>query len=383
VVESLPAFIPGLALCEAFYREAVRPVLDAHFPGLAHSAALIGDGSDVLGFDTPASRDHAWGPRLILLLTPDDGSRQRPLVHEALRLHLPTSFCGYPTHFAKSKSDGVPVMTPVDQGPVEHYVSIDTVEDYLRRELGIGPDDEPTVADWLTLNEQKLLGITAGKVFHDDLGLSVARERLAYYPRDVWIYLLESQWALIGQEEAFIGRTAQLGDELGSRVLAGRMVEKVMRLCFLMEKRYAPYSKWYGSGFQRLACAPRIAPHLAEAIVAQDYLGRERALVAAYESVAELHNTLGITSSIDPIVRTYSGWHRFFAGLPATRESDTRPHRVLFAPRYVSALRAEIRDPAVLAVRPNLGSVNQFLVESSDALQTVAFTRGLTDDLVP
>jgi hypothetical protein len=37
----------------------VRPVLDAHFPGLAHSAALIGDGSDVLGFDTPVSRDHA------------------------------------------------------------------------------------------------------------------------------------------------------------------------------------------------------------------------------------------------------------------------------------------------------------------------------------
>ena len=67
-----PAFVPGLELCEAFYREAVRPILDAGFPGLTHAAALIGDGSDVLGYDTPVSRDHQWGPRLILFLSAAD-----------------------------------------------------------------------------------------------------------------------------------------------------------------------------------------------------------------------------------------------------------------------------------------------------------------------
>ncbi len=35
-------FIPGIELARRFYREAVRPVLDAEFPGLPHSAALIG-----------------------------------------------------------------------------------------------------------------------------------------------------------------------------------------------------------------------------------------------------------------------------------------------------------------------------------------------------
>lgn len=43
-------FIPGLTLCGDFYREAVRPILDDAFPGLPHSAALIGSGSEVLGF---------------------------------------------------------------------------------------------------------------------------------------------------------------------------------------------------------------------------------------------------------------------------------------------------------------------------------------------
>lgn len=51
-------FIPGLELSRRFYWEAVRPVLDDAYPNLSHSAALIGHGSEVLGFDTPMSADH-------------------------------------------------------------------------------------------------------------------------------------------------------------------------------------------------------------------------------------------------------------------------------------------------------------------------------------
>src|SRR4051794_37224036 len=67
-----PDFIPGLELSRRFYTEAVRPVLDAAIPALAHSAARIGSGSEVLGFDTPRSADHEWGPRLQLFLSPAD-----------------------------------------------------------------------------------------------------------------------------------------------------------------------------------------------------------------------------------------------------------------------------------------------------------------------
>ena len=48
-------FVPGLDLAEAFYREAVRPILDRHYPGQVHSAALLGYGSEALGYDTPLS----------------------------------------------------------------------------------------------------------------------------------------------------------------------------------------------------------------------------------------------------------------------------------------------------------------------------------------
>ena len=55
-----PSFVPGLELARDFYRLAIRPILARDFPGLAHSAALIGEGSDVLGFDS--ERDSLAGP---------------------------------------------------------------------------------------------------------------------------------------------------------------------------------------------------------------------------------------------------------------------------------------------------------------------------------
>ena len=47
----MTAFVPGLELSRQFYDELVRPIVDARYPGLPHSAALLGRGSEVLGFD--------------------------------------------------------------------------------------------------------------------------------------------------------------------------------------------------------------------------------------------------------------------------------------------------------------------------------------------
>lgn len=45
-------FMKGLELSEALYQDAVKPILEEHYPKLRYSAAHIGRGSDVLGFDT-------------------------------------------------------------------------------------------------------------------------------------------------------------------------------------------------------------------------------------------------------------------------------------------------------------------------------------------
>jgi hypothetical protein len=76
-ITNMPAFIPGLELSRRFYTEAVRPLLEEASPAIPHSAARLGSGSEVLGFDTPRSADHEWGPRLQLFLRRQDVSREQ------------------------------------------------------------------------------------------------------------------------------------------------------------------------------------------------------------------------------------------------------------------------------------------------------------------
>ncbi|HEX8197821.1 MAG TPA: hypothetical protein VF571_16640, partial [Pyrinomonadaceae bacterium] len=90
-------FIPGLELSRLFYLEAVKPILDADFPGLRYSAALIGDGSEVLGFDTEMSADHDWGARLMLFLEEGDFVRYEKSINDALSRKLPFKFLGFST----------------------------------------------------------------------------------------------------------------------------------------------------------------------------------------------------------------------------------------------------------------------------------------------
>ena len=157
--------------------------------------------------------------------------------------------------------------------------------------------------DWLRTPAQALLEIAGGTVFHDGLGeLVPVRNALAWYPDDVWRYVLACQWTRISQEEAFVGRCGEVGDELGSAVVAARIARDLMRLCLLMARRYPPYSKWLGTAFSRLPAAAALTPELRAALAATDGQQREAHLCAAYEIVGALHNGAGLTEWIDPTV---------------------------------------------------------------------------------
>jgi hypothetical protein len=192
--------------------------------------------------------------------------------------------------------------------------------------------------------QQRLAEVTGGEVFHDGVGtLSSARERLAWYPDQVWRYLLACQWQRISQEEAFVGRCAEVGDLLGSAVVAGRLVRDLMRLCLLLERCYAPYSKWLGSAFGQLPAAGALTPLLQEALAATGYRERAQYLCDAGEVVAALHNDTGLTAPLDPSCRRY----------------HDRPYQVLFAERFADALAATVTDPD-LGSLPRVGSVDQW-----------------------
>lgn len=217
-----------------------------------------------------------------------------------------------------------------------------------------------TPQDWLAAPYQRLAEVTAGAVFHDGSGeLSRARAALSWYPDDVWRYLLSCQWRRISQEEAFPGRCAEAGDELGSAVVTGRLARDLMCLWLLMNRRYPPYSKWLGTAFSRVPGTAGLAASLTAALAATGWPDRQRYLGRAYRIAADAHNRLGLTPPLDP----------------GTRLFYDRPYQVLHAGRFADALAATITDPAIRLLPP-VGGADQVL-DNTDALGDLRYPRAV------
>ncbi len=313
----------GLELSRRFFFEAVQPILERRFPEVQYAAALIGYGSEVLGFDDEMSQDHHWGPRVQLFTDQVERSQE---IQRALAQELPTTFAGFPTNFGPTEEPGTVRVTAIEKGPVAHRVETLKLADYLRVRIGVDPRDGFTAADWLVTPSQQLLELTAGEVFADAIGeLTRVRELLSWYPHDVWMLVMAGHWKRIAEFEHLHGAALFRRDELGSRLLAAALVRDLMWLGFLQHRRYAPYPKWFGVAYADLGL-PEGKP-LATALTA-GLDTREDALVAAYEIVAGRHNELAVTEEVEATTRQFWG----------------RPIRVLSADRFVEALRRAIFD---------------------------------------
>lgn len=327
----MPAFLPAAQLCRAFYLDVLAPQLG----DVPHAAGLLGAGSEVLGYDTERSTDHDWAPGATLLVRPDDVAPVRDLVGRL----LPPTYRGWPRDARR------------DDVQPHHRVVVDDVRSWALGQLGVDPLDGLGPLDWLVLPQQLLLQVTAGPVFHDGVGaLTRVRAELAWYPDDVWWWLMACQWHRIAQEEPFVQRTDEVDDVTGSAVLVARLVRDVMRATLLLGRRYAPYGKWLGTAFARLGHHDRLDVHLAAAVRAGDLAARETALSAAYEALARRHARLPGAGSPDPVVRPFFD----------------RPAAVLDADRFTRDCLRRVGDPALLGL-PLIGGVDQ-VCDSTDLL---------------
>jgi hypothetical protein len=214
------------------------------------------------------------------------------------------------------------------------------VEGFFAGVLGIDPAGGMGLADWLLTPTQILASLTAGPVFHDPAG-ALARRRalLAWYPDDVWRYVLAAGWLRVGQEQAFLGRTGGIGDELGCAILAARLARDLVRLAFLVERRWAPYSKWLGRAFTDLSLAAEVGPPLRMALLAPGWRDRQAAVCAAASALAAATNQLGLAEPVDPTPRRF----------------HERDIQVVAAEQFTESLTATIIDPALRALLARLG----------------------------
>src|SRR3982750_660866 len=97
-------FIPGLEMGALFHRDIVAPIIRSRFPSMKYAAALIGPGSEVLGFDNEISTDHDWRPRVFIFLDESDKKSFGADLETILAQETPNMFRGFSTR-AQKKED--------------------------------------------------------------------------------------------------------------------------------------------------------------------------------------------------------------------------------------------------------------------------------------
>ncbi|GAB2453977.1 DUF4037 domain-containing protein [Streptosporangium sandarakinum] len=331
-------FVPGLPLSRGFYEQVAGPAL----AGVPHAAALLGEGSEVLSFDTPASAGPRHGVRLVVLTGPGQSEAVRATLGHA----LPPSYGGRPVTLG---TGGVEVA---ETGA------------WLVARLGFDPLRPIGPLDWLAVPWQRLAGTCGGEVFRDDAGLlGRARQALRRYPPDVERYVLAAQWRRLAAGYGHAARCSEVGDELGAAALTAGLARDLMRLALLTRRRWPPYDRWLGSAFARLPGAAETADALAAALATGDRSLRRDHLRRAWRQVAALRER---SPAAPPGTATATG-----TATTAGRRSPAEE-----AEGLAETFTAAITDPRVRALPPG-GSIDQ-LTGSAEVLTDPARCRALT-----
>jgi uncharacterized protein DUF4037 len=155
-----------------------------------------------------------------------------------------------------------------------------------------------------------------------------------------------------------VGRTADRGDELGSRLLSGQLAEDLIFLAFVLSRRWAPYSKWRGTVFRTLPVAAALSGFLGTAVSAPGWRERESALASAAEVLLDTQRELGLPAPERAVIPFFD-----------------RPYRTIDQ-AVQEGLLASITDPDIVRLPPMVGSIEQW-ADSVDVLSSPGRRREL------
>ena len=204
--------------------------------------------------------------------------------------------------------------------------------------------DGMTVADWLLTPTQILASLTRGAVFHDPDGELARRRDGARLVSRRRVALRAGGRLAQGRSGGGVRRRgpARPATTWAPGSWPARLVRELMRLAFLVERRWAPYGKWLGQGFGELRLAAELGPPLARrAERGRTWREREAMIVAAGEPCSPPPPTSSACARRS--IRRRAG------STPATSGCSTRD-------RFTVALAAEITDPVLRGIIDRVGA---------------------------
>jgi hypothetical protein len=135
-------------------------------------------------------------------------------------------------------------------------------------------------------------------------------------------------WDYIWNKEAFIGRSIALDDYIGLKLNVSRIANYLIKILFYLEKKYIPYSKWFGTVFKTLAVYNEVNSIILNVIKENEPKKIEEYLCILYETVIKRHNQSIELPHLNNKIRNFFN----------------RPYKVIFSENIVGELKNSIDD---------------------------------------
>lgn len=189
--------------------------------------ALVGVGSECLGFDDEISEDHDFSSRCQLFLDDSDYKTYKSDLESSLKI-----FCKNLESLTSNLKDvNIEIM------PISNFYKYYTLFEN-------GPKTE---SEYRKVPMDLLCVATNGKVFLDNLGkFSEIRNRLLnFYPEDIRLKKIAFQLNKMAQSGQYnYSRMIKRGDTVAANIAQGEFVKHYLEFVHLLNKKYIPFYKW-------------------------------------------------------------------------------------------------------------------------------------------
>lgn len=189
--------------------------------------ALVGVGSECLGFDDEISEDHDFSSRCQLFLDDSDYKTYKSDLESSLKI-----FCKDLEFMVSNLKDiNLEIM------PISNFYKYYTLFEN-------GPKTE---FEYRKVPMDLLCVATNGKVFLDNLGkFSEIRNRLLnFYPEDIRLKKIAFQLNKMAQSGQYnYSRMIKRGDTVAANIAQGEFVKHYLEFVHLLNKKYMPFYKW-------------------------------------------------------------------------------------------------------------------------------------------
>lgn len=261
----------GMDLSKEFYETYGRPMIHTQFGEYEDRIAvgLVGEGSQCFGFDDEYSKDHDFSNGFCMWVDDD--------IYQAIGEELEEAYCQLMKDFGK-----------------ESYLSkegrnrygVCRISEFYRSILGCEKMPK-TEQEWMAVEDWQLRTATNGQVFCDKQGefSRIRQELLKYYPDRVWkkklaVALMKSAQA--GQYN--YKRALQRKEAVTAQITLADYMRSTMEAVYLINRVYAPYSKWLYKGMDKLP----ILAEIMDIFRAITDMTSQEDILASIEIVAQL-----------------------------------------------------------------------------------------------